>query len=127
MSMLDRIQTNREISFAEFWRRYLDAHRRPCTRAAHYLATMVGILATIAAIYYRQPILVLGGIGLAFALAVGSHWLTNRCQPDSVEPLAPDLMIVEPISHGSTNLYRREFQIFFLGHQEIEKPLRCYE
>jgi hypothetical protein len=43
MSLLDRIQTGREISFVEFWQEYLHAHSKPGTRAVHYPATMAGI------------------------------------------------------------------------------------
>jgi hypothetical protein len=81
MSVLDRIQTGREMSFAEFWRYYLQAHSKPGTRAAHYLATVLGIIALIAAVYYGQPVLIIGGIGCAIALAVGSHWIIEHNQP----------------------------------------------
>jgi hypothetical protein len=69
------------MSFAEFWRRYLRAHSKPGTRAVHYLATTVGMAATIAAVYYGQPVLVAAGIGCAIALAVGSHWIIEHNQP----------------------------------------------
>ncbi len=81
MSVSDRIQTGREMSFAEFWRHYLRTHRKPGTHAAHYLATMVGIASAVAAAYYGQPVLVIVGIGSAVALAVGSHWIIERNQP----------------------------------------------
>lgn len=68
------------MSFADFWPRYLDAHRRPGTRGAHYLATVLGILSTIAAIYHAHLGFLLG-IALSVALAVGSHWLIERNQP----------------------------------------------
>jgi hypothetical protein len=81
MSLLDWIQTGREMSFAEFWRHYLCAHSKPGTRAAHYIATTIGIAAVIAAAYYSQPILLVAGIGCAAALAVGSHWTIEHNQP----------------------------------------------
>jgi hypothetical protein len=67
--------------FAEFWARYLDAHRMPATRAAHYIAAAVGSASAGAAIYEGQPLLMLGGLPLAIALAVGSHWLIEHNQP----------------------------------------------
>jgi len=81
MSLLERIETGRVMSFAEFWRHYLRAHSKPGTRAAHYLATMVGAAAAIAAAYYCQPLMFFVGIGCAIALAVGSHWIIERNQP----------------------------------------------
>lgn len=81
MSLLDRIQTGRDIPFAEFWRNYLRAHSKPGTRAAHYLATAIGIAGAIAAAYYGQPALVAVGIGCAVALAVSSHWIIEHNQP----------------------------------------------
>lgn len=81
MSILDRIQSGREMSFAEFWRHYLRAHSKPGTRAAHYLATIMGIIAVMAAAYYARPILAVAGIASAAALAVGSHWIIEHNQP----------------------------------------------
>jgi hypothetical protein len=81
MSFLERFQTGLDMPFAEFWRRYLDAHRRPATRAAHYTATMVGTASTVAAIHFGRAELMIGGIVLAYALAVGSHWLIENNQP----------------------------------------------
>lgn len=68
-------------SFAEFWRRYLDAHRRPGTRAAHYLATLTGALATAAAFHQGHPGYMAGGIALGYAIAIGSHWWIEGNQP----------------------------------------------
>jgi hypothetical protein len=81
MRLLDRIETGREMSFAEFWRHYLSAHSKPGTRAAHYVATIIGIAAVIAAAYYGQPVLLVAGAGCAVALAVGSHWTIEHNQP----------------------------------------------
>ena len=81
MTILDRLQTRREMSFAEFWRLYLDAHRQPGTRGAHYLGTALGIASTIAAIWYGQVVFLFAGIVIALVLAVGSHWVIERNQP----------------------------------------------
>lgn len=37
------------MSYAEFWRRYLAAHRDPRTRGLHYLGTLFGLTALVAA------------------------------------------------------------------------------
>lgn len=81
MNITEQLQTGRKMSFAEFWPRYLGAHRRPATRAVHYLAIAVGFVSAATAIYYDQPVLLLGGAVLAVALAVSSHWLIEHNQP----------------------------------------------
>lgn len=81
MTLLDRMQSGRQMPFAEFWQHYLRAHSKPGTRVAHYLATIVGIASVIAAAYFGQPALVVVGIGSAVALAVVSHWIIEQNQP----------------------------------------------
>ena len=81
MNLTEQRQTRRQLSFAEFWPRYLDAHRKPATRAAHYLAIAIGFFSATVAIYYGRTLLMLGGLLIAIALAVGSHWLIERNQP----------------------------------------------
>lgn len=76
-----RLQTGLHMTFAEFWRRYLAAHGRPATRMAHYLATLNGIGATLAAIHFGHIGYMIGGIALSYAIAVGSHWLIEGNQP----------------------------------------------
>lgn len=76
-----RLQTGLNMSFAEFWRRYLAAHSRPATRMAHYLATLNGIGWTLAAIHLGHAGYMIGGIALSYAIAVGSHWLIQGNQP----------------------------------------------
>jgi hypothetical protein len=70
-----------DISYSEFWRCYLDAHRKPATRAMHYAATVLGAAGTAAAILWRDPLLCPLGILLGVAMAVGSHRFIERNQP----------------------------------------------
>lgn len=70
-----------QISYAEFWRLYLDAHRKPATRAMHYAATLVGIAGTVAAVLLYQPLLFPAGIGIGVCMAVGSHRLIEHNRP----------------------------------------------
>jgi hypothetical protein len=74
-------QTGPKTPFAEFWRRYLAAHSKPATRAAHYLATLNGIGATLATIQFGHVGYLIGGIVLSVSMAVGSHWLIEGNQP----------------------------------------------
>jgi hypothetical protein len=43
------LQAPRAMSYAEFWRHYLAAHRDPRTRGLHYLGTGLGLVALIVA------------------------------------------------------------------------------
>src|SRR3954451_1075043 len=65
------------MTFREFWPLYLQAHSHPLTRAVHYGATVLGIASTLAALVFLQPLFLLG-IGVGYALAIGSHALIER-------------------------------------------------
>ena len=67
--------------FSEFWLRYLEAHRKPGTRAARYAATAVGVLSTATVIHQGEPLLMLGGIALSYVIAAASHWTFERNRP----------------------------------------------
>lgn len=77
MSFFERMQTGRQQTFAEFWPAYLRTHSKPGTRAAHYLATLIGIASVISACFYGLLAIAVAGIGCALALAVGSHWIVE--------------------------------------------------
>lgn len=80
--MTERTATGRpRLTFQQFWRLYLDAHRHPGTRGVHYSATAVGALATGLSIALDEVLFVMGGIPLAVMMAVGSHWLIEHNQP----------------------------------------------
>lgn len=70
-----------QITYAEFWRLYLDAHRKPATRGMHYAATVVGALGTLLAVIFAQPLLCPAGIGLGVCMAVGSHRFIEHNRP----------------------------------------------
>jgi hypothetical protein len=74
-------QDGLKMTFAEFWRHYLNAHRHPGTRGMHYSATLVGLFTTIMAILHQQPFYCAGGIAFAVVMAVTSHWWVERNQP----------------------------------------------
>jgi len=70
-----------EISYPEFWRLYLDAHRNPATRGVHYAATALGAASTLAAALLGEALLAPAGILLAIGLAVGSHRFIEHNEP----------------------------------------------
>jgi hypothetical protein len=70
-----------EISYADFWRLYLDAHRNPVTRGVHYAATALGAGATLAGFLLDQLLLGPAGIVVAVGMAVSSHRFIEHNQP----------------------------------------------
>lgn len=70
------------VRFSEFWPLYLRHHSRGGTRAAHYLATCIGILGFGMAISPLSPWWVfLIALALSYLTAFSSHWLIERNQP----------------------------------------------
>jgi len=101
-----------EISYAEFWSLYLDAHRKPATRGMHYAATVIGAAGTLAAVLLGEPLLCPAGILAGVAMAVGSHRVIEHNRPlIRVNPLygaASDLrMMGLAITGGLAREYRR--------------------
>ena len=70
-----------KLTFQQFWRLYLDAHRHPGTRGMHYSATLVGATTAALSVALDQILFVMGGIPLAVMMAVGSHWFIEHNQP----------------------------------------------
>jgi hypothetical protein len=70
-----------EISYSDFWRLYLDAHRRPATRGMHYAATLVGAASTLASVLLGEFLLAPLGILVAVGMAVGSHRFIEHNRP----------------------------------------------
>lgn len=69
------------MPFKDFWRLYLDAHRQPGTRACHYVATLLGLTASVAAALVGNVFVAAGGIACGVALAVGSHRVIEHNKP----------------------------------------------
>jgi len=70
-----------KISYSDFWRLYLEAHRRPATRGVHYAATAVGAASTFASALFGEILLAPLGILIAIVMAVGSHRFIEHNQP----------------------------------------------
>lgn len=70
------------MRFQEFWPLYLANHANRKTRAAHYLATCIGVVGGVLAISPMAPWWVLWvGIALAYGVAFASHWAIERNNP----------------------------------------------
>jgi hypothetical protein len=75
------------MTFREFWPLYLQAHSEPGTRAVHYGATVIGVGSTAATIVTGE-VLLLAGIGVAYALAIGAHaWIEKNRSMVGINPL----------------------------------------
>jgi hypothetical protein len=70
-----------KMPFRDFWRLYLDAHRRTGTRGMHYSATAVGVAGSVASVAVGEFLLAPLGIIVAVAMAVCSHWFIEKNQP----------------------------------------------
>lgn len=66
------------MGFKEFWPLYLQAHRRPATRACHYLATATGMSAAVVALLLRDPWIFLVTVVICYAVAIASHHFIER-------------------------------------------------
>jgi hypothetical protein len=67
--------------FDQFWPLYLRAHRRRGTRAAHYVGILFGTAMAVLAAASWSIWPLLAGVGCAFAVTVGSHWVFEGRRP----------------------------------------------
>ena len=63
------------MTFREFWPQYLEAHRHPRNRAAHYLATILSFGAIAVAIVTGMLWIALAAIAASYAIAIAAHRL----------------------------------------------------
>lgn len=68
-------------TFAEFWPFYLREHRKPATRALHYVGTTCVLLAVAAAIVARRPALLLFAPLAGYGFAWVSHFFIEGNKP----------------------------------------------
>ena len=68
-------------SFAEFWPRYVLAHRHPVTRAFHLTGTLLAWALLAVAILRRNAWLVLAALVVPYALAWFSHFFVEHDRP----------------------------------------------
>lgn len=106
-----------EISYSDFWRLYLDAHRRPATRGMHYAATAVGAGSTLAAALLGEVLLAPLGILVAVGMAVGSHRFIEHNRPlIRINPFYGALCDLRMMWLALTGGLPREYGRLGLGH-----------
>jgi hypothetical protein len=70
-------------SYSEFWSQYLRAHRRPQTRALHYLGSVLVIVALVGAAVFRDWHALVAAPVIGYGFAWGAHWFVEGNQPQS--------------------------------------------
>lgn len=71
----------RFASFAEFWPYYLGEHRRPVTRALHFVGTALLASAVVAAAVTMRPLFALAGVVGVYACAWPGHFFIEKNRP----------------------------------------------
>lgn len=68
-------------NFEEFWPHYVGEHRRRMTRLLHFLGTTLAIPAVAAAMYLREPWLLLAAPVAAYGFAWIGHFFVEGNKP----------------------------------------------
>lgn len=69
------------MTYRQFWRVYLAAHADPRTRALHYLGTLLGVAALVAAAATRDWYWLLAAPVIGYALAWVGHLVFEQNRP----------------------------------------------
>jgi hypothetical protein len=69
------------MSYAEFWERYLAAHRDPRTRGLHYLGTLLGLAALVMAAVTRDWRWLIAAPLAGYAFAWFGHLVFEHNRP----------------------------------------------
>jgi hypothetical protein len=68
-------------TYEEFWPYYVSQHLHPMTRAMHVLGTTLAIVAIVAAIVFRAPLLLIAVPMLGYGFAFASHFIWEKNKP----------------------------------------------
>jgi hypothetical protein len=68
-------------TFAEFYPFYLSEHSNQTSRRLHFVGTSIGFLCIVAAIFTRQPMLILYGVLQGYAFAWVGHFFFEHNRP----------------------------------------------
>lgn len=93
------------MPFAEFWPRYLDAHRDPRTRLFHVAGTLAGTALVLGAAATRRPWLAAAGLAAGYGPAWFSHAFFERNRPETFSApfasLAADFVMAWHVLRGT--------------------------
>ena len=93
------------MSFAQFWPRYLDAHRDPRTRFFHVAGTMAATAFVVTAAAARKPWLLAAGFAAGYGPAWFSHAFFERNRPETFRApfssLAADFVMAWHVLRGT--------------------------
>ena len=81
MAKGEQATTRPTTDFAEFWPIYLRAHSRPQTRAAHYMATVFGLVAGLCGIITGTWWLVAAAVVGGYGIAIAGHSIFEKNKP----------------------------------------------
>ncbi len=74
-------ESARYATFAEFWPYYLAEHRRPATRACHYVGTALGVALAVAAALVPDWRLLPAALVAGYGPAWVAHFAIERNRP----------------------------------------------
>jgi hypothetical protein len=98
------LQAPHAMSYAEFWRRYLAAHRDPRTRGLHYLGTLFGLAALVMAGIARDWRWLIAAPVVGYTLAWLGHLAFEHNRPETfghpLWSLASDLRMLGLFAAG---------------------------
>jgi hypothetical protein len=77
------LQALRRMTYAEFWRRYLGAHRDPRTRVLHYIGSAGAVAALIAAAGSRDWRWLPAAPVIGYAFAWAGHVVFEHNRPET--------------------------------------------
>ena len=79
----DALQAPPAMTYSQFWRRYLAAHRDPRTRALHYIGTSLALAALVVAVFTRDWRWLLAAPVVGYALAWLGHLAFEHNRPET--------------------------------------------
>jgi hypothetical protein len=77
------LQAPRAMTYAQFWQRYLGAHRDPRTRVLHYIGTSLALTLLVAAAVTRDWPWLIAAPVVGYAFAWVGHLVFEHNRPET--------------------------------------------